>query len=120
MSEYKILLIAAGILTYLWFSTFEGFLGAIKAKELEKARLLRKSKVLYNTTRINVIRFIIRDVLFNLLWGTIIYREFPREFLFTSRTKRHFYDLHKKSTYGQKKAAAAWALILNIVEDKHV
>ncbi len=31
---------------------------------------------------------VLSDVLFNLVYGSIIFREFPREFMFTSRVKR--------------------------------
>ena len=32
---------------------------------------------------------VVSDVLFNWIVGSIIFREFPREFLFTQRVKRH-------------------------------
>ena len=30
------------------------------------------------------------DVIFNATWGTVIFRELPREWLFTDRLKRHW------------------------------
>jgi hypothetical protein len=37
---------------------------------------------------------LVADVLFNFLWGTILFLELPRELLMTARLKRHLND-HK-------------------------
>ena len=43
------------------------------------------------------------DVIFNVFGGTFIFKEWPREFTFTSRCKRH-----KEASFGQKYARAVW------------
>lgn len=58
----------------------------------------------------------IADVLFNWIWGSIIYREFPKEWTFTARTRRHFYRVS-----GWRKAKAErWAVLLNAVDPNHI
>ena len=52
------------------------------------------------------------DVAFNWLFGTLIFMEFPREFLFTHRVKRHKEDGNPK--------ADRWVEILNKIEPGHV
>lgn len=46
------------------------------------------------------------DVVFNVIYGTIVFRELPRELLFTSRCQRHL----KKSS-GRKLRVATWHCI---------
>ncbi|MGI9250209.1 MAG: hypothetical protein ACR2PR_03300 [Pseudohongiellaceae bacterium] len=55
---------------------------------------------------------VISDVLFNWIFGTIIFREFPREFLFTSRVKRH---AEKRTQLGH-----IWKERLNKIMPGHV
>jgi len=57
------------------------------------------------------------DVVFNLLWGTIIFRELPHELLFTSRVQRHYRNAD--GTWRQVKAAQ-WREFLNAVDPGHV
>lgn len=55
------------------------------------------------------------DVLFNWIWGTVIFREFPRELMFTARVKRHM------SSSGENRwKAERWASMLNAVDPGHV
>jgi len=56
------------------------------------------------------------DVTFNATWGTFIYRELPREWLFTTRTKRHITE----SKGRQLDAAKRWAFRLNAIDPGHV
>lgn len=53
---------------------------------------------------------VICDVIFNATWGTFIFREMPREWLFTQRLKRHKAD----------KRAANWVRWLNLIDPGHV
>jgi hypothetical protein len=46
---------------------------------------------------------LVLDVLFNVLCGTWIFKELPREFTFTSRCSRH-----KSGTAGRRKNKAKW------------
>jgi hypothetical protein len=55
------------------------------------------------------------DVLFNLTFGTLLYRELPRELLFTSRCKRHIVG-----TGSRQRMAAFWQRQLNPWDEGHV
>lgn len=70
---------------------------------------------------------ILVDVFFNITWGTIIYRELPKEWLFTNRTKRHLEKGKTISPQGmgpkmsrRYKAAEVWAYRLNAIDPGHV
>lgn len=58
---------------------------------------------------------IVSDVAFNWIWGTVIFRDLPRELVFTSRVKRHVEDAGWR---GEK--ARRWAQFLNAVDENHV
>lgn len=56
------------------------------------------------------------DVVFNATWGSIIFRELPREGLFTSRLKRHWHGNDIK----QEDRAAPWVRRVNLIDPGHV
>jgi hypothetical protein len=56
------------------------------------------------------------DVAYNLTWGTIHFRELPRELLFTSRVKRHV----RGSAGWRYDKAARWRDFLNAVDEGHI
>jgi len=56
------------------------------------------------------------DVLFNWTWGTVICREFPREFLFTDRMKRHW----RGNDEEMKDRIKNWVRVLNLIDPGHV
>lgn len=56
------------------------------------------------------------DFVFNVTRGTWMFRELPRELMFSSRVERHF--LHSADWRGQK--AAVWVRVLNAVDPGHV
>lgn len=58
------------------------------------------------------------DVLFNLTWGSVIFRELPREFLFTQRVKRHLREKYHSSRRGR--IAREWQIRLNKVMPDHI
>ena len=58
------------------------------------------------------------DIAFNLTRGTIIFRELPRELLFTDRVKRHCQDSASNSEWRYKKACA-WRDVLNAIDPGH-
>lgn len=59
---------------------------------------------------------ILVDVVFNVIWGSIIYKETPKEFLFTTRTKRHL-----KESKGKRLASAlVWKRRLNAIDPNHI
>jgi len=59
---------------------------------------------------------IIADVGFNATWGTWIFRELPREFLFTDRLKRHW----RSDDEEQKARAKPWVDRVNMIDPGHV
>lgn len=60
--------------------------------------------------------FLVADFLFNVLWGTVIFRELPRELLFTYRLKRHWRGGDKR----QKRRAQPWVQLVNLIDPGHV
>jgi hypothetical protein len=90
------------------------FTGGIHAKQMvEKGEIDQLLLWVYSPL---VMTVILVDVFFNLTWGTIIYRELPREFLFTTRTKRHIGDSAGRNYL----AARRWAFRLNAIDPGHV
>lgn len=59
---------------------------------------------------------LLADVLFNAIWGTLIFRELPKEWLFTDRLKRHWRGENAK----QIGRAANWVHRVNLVDPGHV
>lgn len=60
--------------------------------------------------------FLVADVVFNWTWGTWIFKELPREFVFTDRLKRHWRGDDKR----QKKRADPWVKLVNLIDPGHV
>ncbi len=56
------------------------------------------------------------DVAFNLVAGTLMFAEVPREWLFTSRAERHF----RHSDGWRLKLAQWWAVTLNTFDRTHI
>ena len=56
------------------------------------------------------------DVVFNATWGTVIFRELPRETIFTKRLKRHWHGDDEK----QKQRAEPWVKRVNAIDPGHV
>ncbi len=59
---------------------------------------------------------IVSDVIFNWTVGTVICLEFPREFLFTDRLKRHWRGDDEK----MKKRVDRWVKLVNMIDPGHV
>lgn len=55
------------------------------------------------------------DFLFNVTRGTVIFREFPRELLFSHRVQRHM-----RSSGWRLGRAIYWATILNAIDENHI
>lgn len=90
------------------------FTGGIHAKGMyERGKLDGFLKWAYAPL---VVVVIVLDVVFNVIYGTVIYRETPREWLFTTRTKRHL----NNSIGHQFEAAKRWAYRLNAIDPGHV
>jgi len=63
-----------------------------------------------------VVLVVVIDVVWNITIGSLVYKELPREWLFTTRTKRHITE----SEGAQFKTAAYWAEVLNAIDPGHV
>lgn len=53
---------------------------------------------------------LLADVIFNATWGTVVFREFPKEWTFTERLKRH----------KENPRAAKWIYRVNLIDPGHV
>jgi len=64
---------------------------------------------------------VICDVLFNWTRGTYMFREFPKEFLFSTRVQRH-YDNAANANWATRRhrVARRWARILNAIDPGHI
>jgi hypothetical protein len=69
-----------------------------------------------------IVVVLILDILFNLTVGTIVFRELPREMLFTTRVKRHYRNVTRegKPKGSNYKTAVKWAIRLNWIDPGHV
>lgn len=59
---------------------------------------------------------VLADVLFNAIWGTVIFRELPKEWLFTDRLKRHWRGTDER----QMDRAKPWVWRVNLIDPGHV
>lgn len=56
------------------------------------------------------------DIIFNWIWGTVIFRELPREGTFSKRVQRHL----DESLGWRLGRALEWGAVLNAVDHGHV
>lgn len=56
------------------------------------------------------------DFGFNATWGTVIFREIPREMTFTARLQRHWRGTNGK----QMRRAEKWVKYVNLIDPGHV
>ena len=98
----------------LWLGTAWLFVALSRAKALlERGELHRFWRVsLYPALPI----FLVLDFAWNVVVGTIAFRELPRELLFTSRVKRHL----RHSRGSRQRRAKWWADRLNELDPGHV
>lgn len=94
------------------------FLGYPTVQRLKDIPGIRKEMGLVMIVPIYCALFvgIIADVIFNAIWGTLIFRELPKEWLFTDRLKRHWHgeDLE------QKARAHPWVKRVDLIDPGHV
>jgi hypothetical protein len=119
----------------LFFLANYGFLACIQLKNMRDAKVLNKYWTGIGYTLVPIFLFI--DFLFNVIWGSIIFKELPkipplvkwdeRELLFTDRCKRHFRAvqyypnrLHTERTMKRYRAALRWKDRLNVVDPGHI
>jgi hypothetical protein len=98
-------------LVMTFFMTLWLFLAGIKAKGMYKRGEL--NTFMKYTLSPLVMCFILLDFTFNQTFGTFIFRELPKEALFTQRVQRHIKDKNNK-------LALFFAFILNAVEPGHI
>lgn len=100
----------------LWFYTHWGYVLIVHAVELYRAGKLgfywKWIGGLYYAAAI----FGALDGMFNMVFGTIIFAERPKELLFTSRVQRH---VDESSGY-RKRIAIRFGKILNVIHAVHV
>jgi len=73
------------VIFYSTFLFYAAFMGIKTNKDLLKSKL----GVIWYGLYPWFILAMVMDVLFNWTIGTLYYREFPKEFLFTARSSRH-------------------------------
>ena len=59
---------------------------------------------------------LLANVAFNVLWGSVIFREPPKEWLFSDRLKRHY----RGADTEQSKRAEPWVRRVNAIDPGHV
>jgi len=62
---------------------------------------------------------LLADVAFNLTRGTWMFRELPREWLFSARVKRHVLESATRSEWRYRKACE-WRDALNAIDPGHI
>jgi hypothetical protein len=101
------LLYAAG----LWLAVHWAFVAVMHAKAVRAQLSLYWKVMLWPLVVIGLVL----DVAFNVVFGSLMFLELPRELLFTSRCKRHF----RGAGRGQR-LAAWWGRQLNAFDPGHV
>ena len=110
------LLIATLVLAGIWVGVTGWFFAFGKAKELKNKGI---TMPWYITVPIYVYLAmgLVLDVLWNVIFGTFIFLEFPRELLFTSRVQRH---KNKDFRSWRRARAEEWGMILNHIDEGHI
>lgn len=97
----------------LWFLLGWSFVAIMGAKQAEK------SGTLTTFWKVNLLPLvfigIVLDCAFNLTFATLLYRELPRELLFTARCKRH----KNGKNVRRKRIADWWCANLNVFDPGH-
>lgn len=105
----RALLVAAAI----WFGVTGIYVLVMHAKSL------RETGGLSTFWMVNILPWaivgLLLDVVFNLIFGTVMFREFPRELLFTSRVQRHY-----RTEGSRGRMAEFWARQLNQIDATHI
>lgn len=97
----------------LWFAVHWAFVAVMHAKAMRERGDLRTYWLVMLLPLAAV--GLVLDCAFNLTFGTLMFRELPRELLFTSRCKRHF-----RGDGRRKRLAGWWARQLNTFDPGHV
>jgi hypothetical protein len=92
----------------LWFAVHWAFVAIMHAKAIRSELTLYWRVMLWPLALIGLVL----DVAFNVVFGSIMFREIPRELLFTSRVQRH--------AAAGSALALWWARQLNQFDPGHV
>lgn len=114
MREMLILAAILGAPVVIWVMVTGWFFAVTHAWRLEREHV-EFGPIVDIPIRIYGYVGLIWDVLFNLTWGTVIFREPPRELLFTDRVQRHI-----EGTGRRQAVASDWAVRLNKLDPGHV
>lgn len=104
----------AAILTVVavWFGVHWTYVAVMHAKAARPRLTLYWKVMLFPLA----VTGLLLDVAFNATFGSLMYREFPRELLFTARCKRHFHG----EDGSRRRMAAWWARQLNQFDPGHI
>lgn len=105
------ILIIVGVLILIWIELTGGFFAYTHMRVLHGNGVRFPWYITYPAYTF-LVQFAILDILFNATWGTIIFREIPKELFFTSRVKRHY----KKGSA----TANQWRDIINKIDPGHI
>ena len=106
VSTFVLFALATYVITVGWF------LALAKASELKAAGVVFDNWLVRYPAYVFLAVGAVFDVLFNAVWGTIIFRELPQEFFFTARVKRHVKDGNEK--------ALEWKDRINKISANHI
>lgn len=107
------LLVAVALIT---FAVESGFMVIATAKRMRDAKVTLPRDIKYTAYFWLAIGYP-ADVLFNVTRGTVMFRELPRELLFSSRVQRHVKAREHDFRYHK---ALFWAKVLNAADDGHI
>ena len=104
---------ALAVIAGLWLGVHWAFVAVMHAKAVKE----RGSLTAYWSVILLPLALagLILDAAFNLTFGTVLYRELPRELLFTARCKRHI-----AGEGSRQRMAAFWQRQLNQFDPGHV
>ena len=110
-----IYLIAFLYLYLLFYGTWIFYVAFMHLKEHEHEVKDKLGILWYGLAPIFIFALLL-DVLFNFIWGTIIFLEIPRELLFTSRCQRH---LKESQGWRLRNAHFVCTYLLNPFDPEH-
>lgn len=84
----KYIALGAGFLYLLFYGTWIFYTSLMHIKK-HRETLKAKAGVIWHGLYPVAVVALLMDVLFNFTWGTLYFRELPKELLFTTRCQRH-------------------------------
>ena len=103
----------AAAIVGLWFVVHWAFVAVMHAKAVKERGAITTYWLVVLLPL--VVLGLVLDLAFNLTFGSVLFRELPRELLFTSRCKRHI-----GGTGSRQRMAAFWQRQLNQFDPGHV